>query len=138
MANPITAELVLRKSWSEPDQAIKTVPATATSYAIELSQADGDSVQTYPNSMTVADTSVASAAGIRSVALYIEPGAAASAKLQVSPVDSGNIWMDVPTSTVSSDLVNLVMSSVLTICARRIRVVTVSGTPVTHLVGQAV
>lgn len=138
MANPITGEWVLRKSWSEPDQAIKTVPAAATSFAIELSHTDGDSIQIHPNSIQVSDNTEQSAVGIKSVVLYLEPGAAAEAKLQISPVDSGDVWMDVGSSSTPNHLVNLVASSVLTICARRIRVVTVSGTPVTHLVGQAV
>lgn len=138
MANPITGEWVLRKIWSETDQAIKTVPATATSYAIELSQADGDSVQTYPNSTLVSDATETVAVGIKSVSLYLEPGAAASAKIQVSPTDSGDVWVDVPTSTTNSNLTLVVASAIFTVCARRMRVVTVSGTPVYHLVGQAV
>lgn len=138
MSNPITGEWVLRKIWSEADQAIKTVPASATSYAIELSQADGDSVQTFPNSITTTGTGEISAVGIRSISLYLEPGTAASAKVQVSPVDTGNIWIDVPTSTVSNDPINVTMSTVLTICARRMRIVTITGAPVAHVVGQAV
>lgn len=138
MANPITGEHVLRKSFSEADQAIKTVPSSATAYSIELSHADGDSVETHPQGILTSTVTEQSAVGIKSVSLYLEPGVAASAKLQVSPVDSGNVWVDVPTSTVSNDPTNVVMSTVLTVCARRIRVAVVSGTPVAHLVGQAV
>lgn len=138
MSNPITGELVLRKSWSENDQAIKTVPSENTSFEVELSHADGDSVITHPNSLLVSDATEVSCVGIKSVALYVEAGAAATAKIQISPVDSGNVWIDLASGSVNSDLVNLSISSVLTVCARRIRVATVSGTPVFHLVGQSV
>ena len=138
MANPINGEHVLRKSWSEADQAIKTVPASATSYAIELNQADGDSVQNYPYGITASDASELPAVGIKTVNLFLEPGAAASAKIQVSPVDSGDVWLDVGTGSVSSDPVLVKATGPLTICARRVRVTIVSGTPVYHLVGQAV
>lgn len=138
MSNPITGELVLRKSWSENDQAIKTVPSENTSFEVELSHADGDSVITHPNSILVSDTTETSCVGVKSVALYVEAGSAATAKIQISPVDSGNIWMDLPSGSVNSDLTNLTVSSVLTVCARRIRVNVVSGTPVYHLVGHSV
>lgn len=138
MSNPINGELVLRKVWSEDDQALRTVPSSNTSFSIELSHSDGDTVETHPQSLLVSDTTETACLGIKSITLYLEAATGASAKVQVSPKDSGDVWMDVASSTVTSSPSAVTASSLLTICARRIRVVTVSGSPVAHLVGQAV
>lgn len=139
MANHgLTGELVLRESFSVAEGAIKTVPAAATSFSIELDAADGDNVTAKADTATVADATETSAVGMKSVCLYIDPGAAATAKLQISPVDSGALWMDVTSGSVANDPVDLKSTSVLTICARRIRVVTVAGAPTFNLVMQSV
>lgn len=134
----LNGDLVLRRSYSSTDQAIKTVPAGNTSFQIELSAADGDNVTTIPQALLISDATETACIGIKSVELYVEPGAAASVKMQISPVDSGDVWMDVTTSTVNSDPTNLVSGGNKTICARRIRASVVSGTPVYHIVGHSV
>lgn len=136
--NYLNSDLVLRAAWDPVNEGLKIIPATNTEFAIELSSLDGDSVLSVPNFSTVSTTTATDSKGMKSAVLYVEPGAAASVKLQVSPVDSASVWMDVPTSTVASDLTNVTASAVLSICARRVRVVVVSGSPVYHLVMQGV
>lgn len=134
MANPVTGEHVLRKSFSEADQAIKTVPAAATSFAIELSHADGDSVTSVPYGIYITDSSELSAVGIKQALLYADD--TGDAKIQVSPVDSGDVWFDVVDGDISA-AGSPVMGTLVDICARRIRVSITSGTPTVYLVGQA-
>jgi hypothetical protein len=136
-AYTITGELALRKSFNQNDAM--RVEMVGTQLAVSL-VADEDSITTVPNSQVISDASEVSAIGIKSACLYVESDGAgtAQAKLQVSPVDSGDLWMDVATSTVTASATDLTSSAVFTICARRIRVVSVAGTPVTHLVIQAV
>lgn len=134
----LTGELIMRRVYDPDTGSLKTTTG-ATETQIELSADDGDSVITYPNNVVISDIGVdTSCVGMRSAQLYIEAGAASEAKIQVSPVDSGNIWMDLTGTSLSNDPTNLKSSAIQTICARRIRVVVVSGTPVTHLVMQAV
>lgn len=134
----LTSELVLREAYDPTAGALKTIPSSATSFAIELDSADGDNVTAKPDVSLISDVTASSCVGMKSAAIYTEAGAAAGVKLQVSPVDSGNIWMDVPSSTIATSLTLVVSSGVLSICARRIQVVVTSGTPVYHLVMQSV
>lgn len=139
MSNPITGETVLRKVWDENAQALKTIPAASTSFSIELDAADGDNITTKPDLILVSDTTETICTGIKSITLYVEALAGTNTvKVQISPVDSGNVWMDVTSGSVSSDPTLLTASNLLTICARRIRLVVTAGAPVYHLVGQAV
>ena len=59
MAHDLTGELILRECFSLTDGALKTVPAAATSFAIELDAADGDSVEV--RSMAVDVTTILNA-----------------------------------------------------------------------------
>lgn len=139
MANLLNGELVLRRSYDESEEALR-VSMTSTQLAVALSHADGDSIETHPNSLTNSGTSEVIITGMKSVCLYLMPDGAgvAQAKVQVSPTDSGDIWVDVPTSTVTAHATLLSVGSVHATCARRARVVHVTGTPTTHLVAQAV
>ena len=134
MASSLTGELIMREVYSEADGALKTVPSSATSFAIELDSADGDNVTAKPDVAIISTTTITSCVGMKSVCVVVEAGSAASVKLQVSPMDSGSVFMDVPSSTTAQGA----MSSVLSICARRIQVVVVSGSPVYHVVMQSV
>ena len=134
----LTGELAIREAFDVTTGALKTVPSGSTSFQIELSHTDGDTIETHPSSFVAIDAAAVNCFGIKSINLYMMPGAAASAKVQVSPADSGDIWIDVPTSTVANDPTNVTMSGVLSICARRLRVVTVSGTPSFYCVLQGV
>ena len=138
MAHDLTGELILRECFSLADGALKTVPAAATSFSIELDAADGDNVTSKPDVALISSTTASSALGMKSACLYIEAGAAATVKLQVSPNDSGTVFMDVPSGSIASDPTDLKATTVLSVCARQVRVVVVSGSPVYHLVMQSV
>lgn len=134
MANPTTGELVLRKVWDENTQSLK-VTIGSSEFAVALSAEENDSIITYPNATSVSGETELSAVGMKSACLYVEPGSG-NAKLQVSPVDSGDLWMDLADSQVTAGG-TLVSTEVLTLCARRIKVV-LTGSPVVHLIVQAV
>ncbi len=135
----LTAELVMRRVYDPDTESLKTVPASPTSTEIEISAADGDSMISHPNTAVESTTTEISAVGMKTAELYIEPNASPDdAKIQVSPVDSGDVWMDVSTSTVVADPSLVKSSGPKAICARRVRVAIISGTPVFHLVVQAV
>lgn len=129
---------VIKNSFDESTDSLKVL-LTPTSFGIELDAADGDNVTAKPDLILVNDTTETVCTGIKSVVLYVESQAGThTAKVQISPIDSGNVWMDLASSTVSADPSNLVSSSVLSIVARRIRIVVTAGTPVYHLVGHSV
>lgn len=137
--NSLTGELVLRRVYDPATESLKTTGPAETQTEISISSADGDSITTVPNAALVSTTTEISAVGMKTAELYVEAEAVAdSAKIQISPVDSGNVWMDVATSTVAADPADLKSSGPKAICARRIRIAIVSGTPVCHLVVQAV
>jgi hypothetical protein len=139
MANHnLTGELALREAFDLTTGALKTIPSAATTFSIELDSADGDNVTAKPDIGLISDTTETNAIGMKSICLFIEPGVAASVKAQVSPTDSGDVWMDVPSGLIANDLSLVSATSVLTICARRIRIIEVSGTPIYHLVMQSV
>lgn len=128
----LTSELVLRESFDATAGALKTVPSSATSFAIELDAADGDNVTAKPDSALVATTDVSVCVGMKTVNLFVS--GVGAAKLQVSGEDSGGTFIDVPSSTTSAGA----MSGPLSICARRIQIVFTSGTPTVSLVMQSV
>lgn len=136
--NYLNSDLVLRQAWDSVNEGLKIVPAVSTEFSIELDAADGDNVTAKPDVALVENTTAVSAVGMKSANLYIEAGVAATIKLQVSPVDSGDVWMDVTGGSVANDPANLKATGVLSICARRVRLVVVAGTPVYHLVMQSV
>lgn len=139
MANhTLTGELAIREAFDLATGALKTIPSADTSFSIELDAADGDSVTSKPDVTLVNDATETNARGMKSANLYIEAGVAATAKIQVSPTDSGNVWMDLPSGSVANDLTDLKATGSLSICARRIRIATVVGTPTFHLVMQSV
>lgn len=136
----LTAELVLRRSYDPTTQSLKTMPGSPTATQIEISADDGDSILTVPSTALITSMGVeVSAMGMKTVELYVAPEATAdSAKIEISPADSGNVWMEVATSTVAADPADVKSSGPKSICARRIRVTAVSGSPVIYLVMQAV
>lgn len=134
----LTAELLLREAFDVTTGALKTIPSSSTSFSIELDAADGDNITAKSDVALVTTTAVTSCVGMKSVALYVEPGAAATVKLQVSSLDSGSVFMDVPSGSIANDPTDLKATSVLSICARRIKVVVVSGSPTFQLVMQNV
>lgn len=138
MSNYLNSDLVLREAWDEVNGGLRIIPAGSTEFSVELSAADGDNVTSKPDVSLVENTTAVSAVGMKSANLYVEAGVAATIKLQVSPVDSGDIWMDVTGGSVANDPTDLKATGVLSICARRVRLVVVAGSPVYHLVMQSV
>lgn len=138
MSTKLDFQQVIKNSFDESTDSLKVL-LTPTSFAIELDAADGDSVTTKPDSILVSNTTETVCIGIKSVSLYIEPQAGThTAKIQISPVDSGSVWMDLASSTLSADPTNLVSTSILSIVARRIRISVTAGSPVYHIVGHSV
>lgn len=132
MSNYITGELALRQAFDETTGALKTIPASNTSFAIELDAADGDNVTAKPDVSLVVDTTAISAIGMKTVNLYVS--GVGAAKVQVSGTDAGATFIDLPSSTTSAGA----MSGPLSICARRVQIVYTSGTPTVNLVMQSV
>lgn len=133
MANPTTGELVLRNVWDEETRSLKITMADSE-FAVALRKEDGDSVMSHPASLVLSDLSTIRCDGMKTAALYVEPGTGA-AKVQVSPIDSGDVWMDTDITVTAGVSVAVKIG---TICARRIRIVITAGSPVCHLVVQAV
>jgi len=102
----LTGEHVLRRSWSENDEALKIIPAANTEFAIELSADDGDSVLMVANSSTIEDTEEHSCVGMTTVCLY------GSGTVSVSPVDNGDDWHVLTVTPLTP----------IKICARRIKI----------------
>lgn len=102
----INGEHVLRRSWSEKDDAIKIIPSANTEFSIELSAEDGDSVITIPNTLIITDTEAHSCIGMSTACLFGE------GTVSISPMDSGDEWH------------NLTVASLVPvkICARRIKI----------------
>lgn len=135
----LTSELVLRRVFDPTTESLKTTMGT-TETEIELSADDGDSIIAVPvNNLSSTAGEEISCVGMKTAELYVEAEATAdSAKIEVSPVDTGNVWMEVASSTVAADPTLLKSSGPKAICARRIRITVVSGAPVAHLVVQGV
>ena len=135
----LTGELILRRVFDPTTQALLTTPAATSEMAIEIDAADGDNILIKPDNALIEDLNEYSCIGMKGVELYVEPNVSPlSAKIEVSPVDVGDVWMEVASSTVAADASVVKSSGTKTICARRIRVTNVSGTPVVYLVMQAV
>lgn len=132
MAHTLTSELVLRGVYDEATGALKTVPSSATSFAIELDAADGDNVTAKADVGLITTTTATSCIGMKTVNLYVS--GTGTAKIQVSGTDSGATFIDLPSSTIAAGA----MSGPLSICARRIQIVFTVGTPTVNLVMQSV
>lgn len=137
--NKLTGELVLRRVYDETTGTLMTTSAP-TEMEIELDAADGDNVRNIPDNNVVSTLATeVPCISMKTIELYVEPNATAdSAKIEISPVDSGDVWMEVASSTVAADPSVVKSSGPKSVCARRIRITAVSGSPVVHLVMQAV
>lgn len=139
----LTAELVLREAWDAASGSLKTVPGSSTQFEIELSAADGDSVnvQGEQKNAPVANITNAStgivvpeldASSMKSFQIYVKTTTAIVGPqvltLELSPVDSGDVWLTTTcTVTPSTTLDAVVASSVLAGVARRARVRTAAA-----------
>jgi len=123
----LTGELVLRKAWDDTNGALKT--SLNSEFAVELSHADGDSSYAVSKQTVITGASTTSATEIKSLVIYTEPGTG-SAKVEVSPLATGNVWVDLVSITADGTLV--VKSAVTELRAARIRITTTG--PVVHTV----
>lgn len=160
MPNPSITQLdpiqAVKRCYSEASDAIRTIPAEATSFQIEVSADDGDSVIAVPKVVSgSADITSASTGtiiaeqgcvGIKSVAIYSKTTATITGPqtcvVQVSPADAGDVWINTAASvTPSANSGEVSVSGPVSIVARRIRVVMdvaiTSGTASIYLVGQS-
>lgn len=138
------------------NQAIKTVIAGGQT-SIAISHLDGDSIYSYLPSKLLESLEIdfnvldkaeivlpTSIIGLEKFQLYLETTGAITAttlscQVEVSPVDAGNIWVQIITTAVPAAL-GTAVSAVVSSLARRVRViVTVDaftvGKFVAHLIG---
>jgi len=108
----LTGELIMRKIYSETDNAIMTIPASSTTFSIELDAADGDNVLTKPDNAVISADGITSCVGMKTLCLY---GSATT--VEVSPLDSGAVWFTITPASATP----------MTICARRIQVTGLAG-----------
>lgn len=102
----ITGELALRNAWSETDQAIRTVPSSNTSFTVELSHADGDSVYDIPMATTVNQASGSvDCSSMREACLY------GTGTVEISP-DGGTTWFTLAMTALTP----------IAICGNRIKI----------------
>lgn len=136
---------IVKRIYDGANDAIRTVPAEATSYSIELDATDGDSVLVYGNGFAQNSTSLSSASagvviaaaacvGQKSFQLYgivtaLQGASTAGdliARIEVSPSDTDNVWYNssVSLTVPSASALNSVTASSLltTLIARRVRV----------------
>jgi len=102
----INGEHVLRRSWSESDGAIKIIPASNTSFSVDLRAEDGDSVTTHPNTITINDTEIHNCKGMATGCLFGE------GRILISPDDDGDDWYELSVERLVP----------FKLCARRIKI----------------
>lgn len=147
---------VLRTAFDEVTGALKTIPAAASSFAIELDSADGDNIATQGNVIAPQTANVTNASsgeiiapfsvvGMKTLQLYVQATSAItgpqSLVVEISPSDSGSVWfttaLSVATPTASGS-VNA--GTPLSVVARRARVTLATpittGTATVHLLAQ--
>lgn len=134
----------LKEAYDASTGAFRTTPSDATSFQIELSAADGDSaiLHRYQDVLqaTLAPAAsgliipVTESTGLQRYQLYAQPLAAlsgaASIRLDVSPVDSGDVWFSTSLTLSSGTSSGVVAASAISDhLARRVRV-TITAAPV--------
>ena len=105
----------------------------ATGMAIEVDADDGDSIQVQPRAMSQ-ELSINEAIDVEkcsSARIYVKSIGAgdASLKLQISPLDSGDFWVDALSISPGANANDCIVSSVIDkLIAKRAKVIKVSGT----------
>lgn len=134
----LDASQITQRTFDASNDAVRTVPAEATSYVIELDGADGDNVMvnglsvSTKASLTNASTGVvvpaASCAGYKSFNLYVATTATLTGPqactLEVSPHDTDNVWIATTLTVTPSGTNGVVVMGTANsaIVARRARV----------------
>lgn len=155
MSSKLDLGQILRGAYDEANEALKTVPAAATSFSIELDAADGDSVSAYrrqlssKTSLTNANSGTVvaefDASGINVINMHSNTTTnivgAALLTLQFSPHSSDNIWINTSITLTPSLTSGTVVSGtqISNLNAVRCRVITAaaitSGTFDLYIVG---
>lgn len=147
--NPNPSQLdpnqITQRGYDESNDAHRVIVSGATDFSIELDHEDGDSVSSFAGQLDPQSDDLLSTAspddeiiapfsivGIDKVILYSQAltgvSVAGEAKLQISPLDTGNVWLDSGLSLVSSGTAgNWTVSSVTDVLARRARLVAVTA-----------
>jgi hypothetical protein len=108
MSTKLSADQAIKSAYDESSQALKTIPAAATSFSVELSADDGDSVSAFrrqlasKTSLTNANSGTIVAAfdvaGINIINMHSNTTAtitgAQVCTLQFSPHATDNIWIN--------------------------------------------
>lgn len=139
----LSADQVLKHSFDEATGSLKTIPAAATSFSIELDAADGDSVISHSRqlqvkgSVTNAAATVAvapfSVEGIKRINMHSNTTATITGPqlltLQFSPHATDNIWINTSITLTPSTTLNTVVSGtqIDTLNAVRCRVITAAA-----------
>lgn len=157
MVSELDSGQIVKRVFSDADDAIKIIPSSNTSFGIELSADDGDSTINRPESLsqsvsiTSASTGVIIAAfsckGMKQVNIHSKTTSVIvgtqAITVEYSPHDSDNIWI-ATTATVTPSLVNgtILSGTAVNILARRLRVSIAapitSGTADIYLIAQGV
>jgi hypothetical protein len=105
----------------------KRVTITDTELSIELSADDGDSVQVQGRILTsspIDDTAI-DVSAYKEIRVYTKTanaGPKTPLSIKVSPVASGDVWIEIATVAPSETLDAVVASNILPILARRVRI----------------
>jgi hypothetical protein len=153
----LDAPQLVKRAFDDDNDSFRMVLGEAQGISIELSADDGDSITNVPESstangsLTAATTGVivaeASCYGAKSAQIYSKTLTTITTPptltIQVSPLDTGDVWFSTSTTLVPGTVIdNVAASSIGSICARRIRVstsaATASGTATVYLVVQAI
>lgn len=155
MTSQLDSSQILREAWDDTLGGLKTVPASATTFSVELSHADGDSVLTVGNAqqasanITSASTGVIIAefdcTGYKSFNLFSKTTStivgAQTVTLEISPAASGDVWF-ATTLTLTPSTVNntVLMGTLSSFIAKRARAsiasTITSGTATIYLLTQ--
>lgn len=134
---------IIKTAYDDTTGAFKTIPASATSYEIELSAADGDNVTAKLDLLSVAGSvgtgssgavvAATACTGIRSFALYSTSDSAITGAptltIEVSPDDSGTNFVSTGVTLVPSGSSGVTVKSTIAVeVARRVRVTTSGAT----------
>lgn len=105
MSSLLTGELVLRSAYDQEKEALKTVPAEETQFAVSLDREEGDSVYSYAPTVALEPDTEYSAVGYRRICLY------AVGTLEVSHTETGDNFQTIATTPLQ----------VVEICAVRVK-----------------
>ena len=142
-SSKLDAGQILKHAFDDANGALKTIPAEATTFQIELDHADGDSVLTYDGQVSSQALSVDNTVSsvviaefdvsiIKNVQIFTKTTATITGPqlltLQISPLDTGDFWVNTSaTTTPSTTLNNTTVSSNVSISAKRARLITAAA-----------